>query len=121
MNNLANTLRDQGDLPGARRLQEAVLEAMKRLLGDEHPDTLSAMGNLAIILWHQGEAAAARHLQQVAAAGRSHVLGAAHPDTAAALESLRQMQEGSAAPSNEDKRRVGSPGLLSRLAAFFRR
>ena len=78
------------------------------------------MGNLALTLWDQGDAAAARHLRQ-AAAGLSHALGAVHPDTAAALESLRQMQEGSAAPSNEDKRRVGSPGLLSRLAAFFRR
>ena len=94
--NLAATLRDQGDLPGARRLQEAVLEAMKRLLGDEHPGTLTSMSNLAITLWRQGEAAAARHLQQAATAGRSHVLGAAHPDTVAALETLRQMQEGSA-------------------------
>ena len=42
MNNLADTLRAQGDLAGARALQERVLEARRRVLGEEHPDTLTA-------------------------------------------------------------------------------
>ena len=41
MNNLARTLRAQGDLAGARALQERVLEVRRRVLGEEHPDTLS--------------------------------------------------------------------------------
>ena len=41
MNNLAQALYAQGDLAGARKLQEQVLEARARLLGSgapEHPD-----------------------------------------------------------------------------------
>jgi hypothetical protein len=55
MSNLAITLKGQGDLPGARRLQEAVLGARKRLQGDEHPDTLTSMNNLAGTLKAQGD------------------------------------------------------------------
>ena len=49
MNNLADTLRAQGDLNGARELQEKVLEIRRRILGEEHPDTLTSMNNLAEI------------------------------------------------------------------------
>ena len=42
MSNLAATLRAQGDLAGARALQEQVLEARRRVLGEEHPDTSPA-------------------------------------------------------------------------------
>jgi hypothetical protein len=37
---LAGTLKAQGDLGALAAHQEPVLEAMRRLLGDEHPDTL---------------------------------------------------------------------------------
>ena len=47
MNNLAETLRSQGDLSGARRLYEAVLELRRRVLGSDHHDTLTSMNNLA--------------------------------------------------------------------------
>ena len=40
MNNLAETLRAQGDLAGARGLQEQVLDLRRRVLGAEHPNTL---------------------------------------------------------------------------------
>ena len=50
MNKLGGTLYAQGDLAGARKLQEQVLEAMGRLLGKDHPYTLTAMNNLAKIL-----------------------------------------------------------------------
>ena len=39
MNNFALTLYDQGDLAEARKIQEEVLETMRRVLGSEHPDT----------------------------------------------------------------------------------
>jgi hypothetical protein len=47
MNNLASTLRAQGDLPGALVLQQKVLEVSERVLGPEHPNTLASMNNLA--------------------------------------------------------------------------
>jgi len=47
--NLAVTLHAQGDLPGARKLYEAALDARTRLLGAEHPATLATMQNLALL------------------------------------------------------------------------
>jgi hypothetical protein len=54
MNNLANTLRDQGQLEEAAKMLRAVLEKRRRILGEEYPDTISAMNNLAITLGDQG-------------------------------------------------------------------
>jgi len=47
MNNLANTYRDQGGTGEAAALQEEVLQKRRRILGEEHPDTLASMNNLA--------------------------------------------------------------------------
>ena len=46
MSNLASALREQGDLAGARKLQEETLAIQRRVLGPEHPDTLNSMNNL---------------------------------------------------------------------------
>ncbi|MCK4937157.1 MAG: tetratricopeptide repeat protein, partial [Methanosarcinales archaeon] len=46
MNNLALTLGAQGDLEGARKIQEQVLEISRRILSSEHPNTLRSMNNL---------------------------------------------------------------------------
>ena len=40
---------------GARALLEQVLALRRRVLGDEHPDTLISMNNLAATLYAQGE------------------------------------------------------------------
>lgn len=48
--NLAATLRGQGDHAGARDLFEQVLEGRTRTLGPEHPDTLITMNDLAMTL-----------------------------------------------------------------------
>ena len=64
MNNLAETLRAQGDLAGARKLQEETLAICRRVLGPEHPDTLTSMNNLAMTLRAQGDLAGARKLQE---------------------------------------------------------
>jgi hypothetical protein len=41
MLNLAQTLQAEGDLAGAERLYRLALEGRKRVLGDDHPDTLT--------------------------------------------------------------------------------
>ncbi len=64
MSNLAGTLRSQGDLARARQLQELVLEASQRVLGETHPDTVSAMSNLADTLRAQGDLGGARRRQE---------------------------------------------------------
>ncbi len=88
MNNLASTLWAQGDLAGARELEEKVRDARSRLLGAEHPDTLTSMNNLASTLWAQGDLAGARELEEKVRDARSRLLGAEHPDTLTSMNNL---------------------------------
>jgi hypothetical protein len=43
-----------GRLPEGYLIKEFVLEKRRRILGEEYPDTISAMGNLASTLGDQG-------------------------------------------------------------------
>src|SRR6516162_7720919 len=66
----------------ARELQEQVLEAFGRLLGEEHPDTLTAMNNLAMTLYdiEDQEALVASHkLQEQVLEAKARLLGKEHP------------------------------------------
>ncbi|MCJ1231588.1 hypothetical protein MMC12_008266 [Toensbergia leucococca] len=47
MNNLASSYSDLGRRQEAVELEEKVLKVRKRILGEEHPDTLTSMNNLA--------------------------------------------------------------------------
>jgi Tetratricopeptide repeat len=60
----------QGDLAGARKLQEQVLEDMSRFLGKEHPSTLMSMLNLAEIRQAEGDFAEAERLRRLAMESR---------------------------------------------------
>jgi tetratricopeptide (TPR) repeat protein len=79
---------ERGDYASARKLQEQALAALRRVLGEEHPDTLAAMGNLAQTLEAQGDLAGARKLGEQVLAARRRVLGEEHPDTLAAMNDL---------------------------------
>ena len=46
---------NQGKLDDAAAMIEAALKKMRRILSEEHPDTIMAMNNLAITLSDQGE------------------------------------------------------------------
>ena len=48
MANLTLTYRDQGRWEEAEELLLQVMETRSRMLGDEHPDTLSGMVNLIL-------------------------------------------------------------------------
>jgi hypothetical protein len=91
MNNLASSLSAQGDLQGARQLEEAVLRIMRRVLGEEHPHTLISMNNLALTLSDQGDMPGARQLQQEVVQIRRRVLGEEHPHTLTAMNNLAGM------------------------------
>jgi hypothetical protein len=88
MNNLASTLRAQGDLSGARALQEQVLAVRRRVQGAEHPDTLTSMNNLASTLRGQGDLSGARALHEQELAICRRVLGEEHPDTLTSMNNL---------------------------------
>ena len=66
MANLAETFRNQGHWNEAEKLQVVVMETMKRVLGDEHPDTLTSMANLEATFRSQGRRNEAEKLQEVA-------------------------------------------------------
>ena len=88
MNNLALTLWRQGDLPGAKRLQEAVLEVSMRVLGEGDYVTLNSMNNLAGTLFHLDDLPSARQLQERALEVSKRVLGKEDPATLRSMDNL---------------------------------
>ena len=54
MANLASTYRNQGWWKAAEELEVKVFETRERVLGPEHPDTLTGMANLAAAYRNQG-------------------------------------------------------------------
>ncbi|KAG4429579.1 hypothetical protein IFR05_014937 [Cadophora sp. M221] len=54
MTNLASTFWNQGRWKEAEELQATELEICSRVLGAEHPFTLTSMANLASTFWNQG-------------------------------------------------------------------
>jgi hypothetical protein len=86
---VAATLRfAQGDWAGARGLDEQVLESRRRVLGEEHPDTLRAMGNLGNTLRQGRDLAGARSLGERVLEASRRLLGQEHPDTLVAMNNL---------------------------------
>ena len=71
----------QGDLVGARTLQDEVLTAERDLLGPRHPDTLRSANNLAETMRAQGDLVGARTLQDEVHTAHRELLGPRHPDT----------------------------------------
>jgi hypothetical protein len=81
MADMAVTLRDAGDLAGARQLCEKVAGVRTKVLGREHPDTLKPSINVYALMWEQGDTFEACELLEACAATAARVLGAHHPVT----------------------------------------
>lgn len=77
-----------GGYTKARTLGEALLAARRRVLGEEHPDTLNSMNNLAHTLWAQGDLAGARAMQEHVLAAHRRALGGGHTNTLASINNL---------------------------------
>ncbi len=60
----------------------------KRVLGDEHPDTLISLNNLALLFDNKGEFDRALPLYEECLAKRKRVLGDEHHDTHDSLDNL---------------------------------
>ncbi|OOP56863.1 MAG: hypothetical protein AYP45_06545 [Candidatus Brocadia carolinensis] len=87
MSNLAVTLGAQGDLAGARKLNEQVLEIRRRILGDEHPDTSNSACNLVVTLFNMGDVEKAREIL------REHLLWLLSRDPATLEANQRMLRE----------------------------
>jgi serine/threonine protein kinase/tetratricopeptide (TPR) repeat protein len=85
---IGNTYGGLGEYATASHHHERALEIRKRLLGGEHPDTLSSMDRLADTFAELSsyEKATALHLQTLET--RRRVLGAEHPSTASSMNGL---------------------------------
>jgi hypothetical protein len=69
-----------------------VLGVRRRVLGEEHPSTLTSAGNLAASLAGQGKHAQAEEMLRAALAARRRVLGSAHPATLATAKDLESVR-----------------------------
>jgi DnaJ-domain-containing protein 1 len=82
---------ERADYSAARELQEQVLAALRRVLGEEHPDTLLVMNDLGQTLYAQDDLSGARKLEEHVLAALRRALGEEHPDTLKAMGNLAQM------------------------------
>ena len=79
----------------AEELEVQVMETSLRVLGQEHPDTLTSMNNLAFTWRTQGRDNEAWKLMEECFLLRKLKLGADHPDTVSSLTTLHEWQTGS--------------------------
>jgi hypothetical protein len=76
--NLAVDLRALGEVRAARDLDEDTLTKRRRILGNDHRDTLSSATGLAHDLRELGEVEAARELDEDTLTRRQRTLGEFH-------------------------------------------
>jgi hypothetical protein len=82
----------QGRTVEAEQMTRDVLADRRRVLGDDHPDTLTSRAVLAWLAARQGRPAQAEELYRQLLADRNRVLGAGHPDTETTRNELAQLQ-----------------------------
>ena len=79
-NNFRFVMEEMGDWNNAEQLTKQILSMRKKLLGANHPDTLTSMGSLARTYYHQGKLNEAEKLEVQILQMRKKLLGAEHPD-----------------------------------------
>ncbi|KAJ4176011.1 hypothetical protein NW767_015588, partial [Fusarium falciforme] len=77
-----------GNYRAAEKLGGKAVETRTKLLGEEHPDTLSSMNNLALIFSGKGRWKEAEELLVGVIETRKRVLGEEHPDTLLSMANL---------------------------------
>ena len=81
-------LRVNGQYSEAEPLYRQALEGRTRVLGPDHPDTLSGINNLAMCIHTQSHRSEAEPLFRQALDGRTRVLGPDHPETLSSINNL---------------------------------
>ena len=89
MTNLASIYSDQERFKEAEELETQVLGIEKRVLGPEHPSTVTGMNNLAHTYWGQDRHDEALNLMRSVHALNIRTLGEDHPYTIQAKEALQ--------------------------------
>ncbi len=84
----ASYLHTRGEPGPARPLFERALADRRRVLGEDHPDSLASANNLAFDLWALGEYERARELHEDTLNRFRRVLGEDHPDSLSSASNL---------------------------------
>jgi tetratricopeptide (TPR) repeat protein len=88
------------------RIERFYFELERNILGEEHPDTISAMSNLANTLGDQGQLDEAAAMKKEVLEKRRRILGEEHPDTISVMNNLAST--------------LGDQGQLDEAAAMFK-
>jgi guanine nucleotide-binding protein subunit alpha len=70
-------------------MHRRALAGKEKVLGVDHPDTLTSVNNLAVVLRNQGKYGEAESMSGRALAGTGKVLGVDHPSTLTSVSNLR--------------------------------
>jgi len=73
-------------------LDVQAMDTRKRVLGTEHPDTLTSMHNLALTRRRQGRGGEALNLMKECVQLQTRVLGVNHPDTLSSFKAAIRWQ-----------------------------
>ena len=103
------TYRDLGLYPEAQQQLETALSLRRRLLGEDHPDTLASMGDLAVLYRDQSKRAQAESILAKVLNVQRRVLGADRPETLESAHELAQLYE------EEGKTALAEPLLTETL------
>jgi len=98
---IGNAYMDLGIYPEAQKHLERAIELRRRLLGEDHPDTLSVMSDLAFLYRAEGNFTQAEPLASKVLEIRRRLLGEDHPETLYAMNNLGLLYrfEGKPAPA----------------------
>ena len=93
LNHLIARLHDKGNYHSALMAAQQNLRYAKKVLGPEHPDTLTSLNNLAALYQAQGRYEEAEPLYQKALRLNEQVLGPEHPRTLTSLSNLATLYQ----------------------------
>jgi tetratricopeptide (TPR) repeat protein len=85
---IGNAYHSLGNYPAAQLQHERALEIRRKVLGEEHPETLDAMSNLALVYQEQGQLDKAELLDVQVLELSRRVLGEEHEDTLTSMNNL---------------------------------
>ena len=90
-NSFASVMVENGDWNTAEQLLIQVMDMRKKVLGEEHAETLLSIGNLAIIYWNQGKWNNAEQLEIQVMNMSEKLLGEKHPYTLLSMGNLARI------------------------------
>jgi tetratricopeptide (TPR) repeat protein len=106
---------DEGRWSEAEKIQVQVMETRRRVLGEEHPDTLTSTANLALIHRDQGRWSEAEKIQVQVIETMTRILGEEHLGTLISIGNLASTYRGQRRWSEAEKTQVQIIETMTRI------